>query len=86
VLACGMKTRPSPKASAAVGLAMIAYTVFCKENPEEAARCFEMHPHFSQFPGESVEVMACLLISENPNSRWRLKWNAAYLLRSTKPL
>ncbi len=36
------------------------YVVVSAESHESAARLFEGHPHFSIFPGESVEVMECL--------------------------
>jgi len=39
---------------------MTAYTVVRAESHEEAARLFEGHPHFTIFPGESVEIMECL--------------------------
>ncbi|MDR3462508.1 MAG: hypothetical protein P4L76_09375 [Beijerinckiaceae bacterium] len=32
------------------------------ESPEAAAKLFENHPHFTIFPGESVEVMPVLPI------------------------
>ena len=37
-----------------------AYTVVQAESHEAAAKLFENHPHFTIFPGESVEVMECL--------------------------
>lgn len=37
-----------------------AYTVVQAESHEAAAKLFENHPHFTVFPGESVEVMECL--------------------------
>jgi len=39
-----------------------AYTVVRAESHEAAARMFEMHPHFTNFPGDSVEVMPVLPI------------------------
>jgi hypothetical protein len=36
------------------------YVVVEAASHEEAARLFEQHPHFTVFPGEAVEVMACL--------------------------
>jgi hypothetical protein len=44
--------------------AMAAFTVVRAESHEAAAQLFEGHPHFSIFPGESVEVMECLPIPE----------------------
>ena len=37
-----------------------AYTIVQADSHEAAARVFENHPHFTLFPGESVEVMECL--------------------------
>ncbi len=39
---------------------LTAYTIVQAESHEAAARMFENHPHFTIFPGESVEVMECL--------------------------
>ncbi len=39
---------------------MGAYTIVEAESHEEAARLFVNHPHFTLFPGASVEVMECL--------------------------
>lgn len=40
--------------------AMTGYVILRAETHEAAARLFEGHPHFSLFPGDRVEVMACL--------------------------
>ena len=40
--------------------AMGGYVVVQAENHEEAAKLFLNHPHFTIFPGESVEIMECL--------------------------
>ena len=42
--------------------AMGAFTVVRADSHEAAAKMFENHPHFSMFPGESVEVMPVLPI------------------------
>ena len=42
--------------------AMGAFTVVRASSHEAAAKMFEDHPHFSIFPGESVEVMPVLPI------------------------
>jgi hypothetical protein len=39
-----------------------AYTVVRAESHEAAARMFEKHPHFTNFPGDSVEIMPILPI------------------------
>lgn len=41
---------------------MGAFTVVQAESHEAAARLFEDHPHFTIFPGESVEIMPVLPI------------------------
>ncbi len=41
------------------------YVIVEAETHEEAAKMFLNHPHFSIFPGESVEIMECLPIPEN---------------------
>jgi hypothetical protein len=40
--------------------AMSGYVVVQAESHEEAAKMFENHPHFTIFPGESVEVVEIL--------------------------
>ena len=41
---------------------MTGYVVIQAETHEAAARMFQNHPHFTIFPGESVEIMECLPI------------------------
>jgi hypothetical protein len=41
---------------------MGAFTVVRADSHEAAAKLFEKHPHFTIFPGESVEVMPVLPI------------------------
>lgn len=41
-----------------------AWTVVQAESHEEAAKLFLNHPHFTMFPGESIEVMECLPMPE----------------------
>ena len=43
-----------------VSNAMGAFMVVRADSPEAAARLFENHPHFTIFPGDSVEVMPVL--------------------------
>lgn len=40
------------------------YTIVQAESHEAAAKLFENHPHFTIFPGDSVEVMECLPMPE----------------------
>jgi hypothetical protein len=42
--------------------ALTGYTVIRSASQEAAAKLFENHPHFSIFPGESVEVMPVMPI------------------------
>jgi hypothetical protein len=39
---------------------LTAYTLVEAESHEAAAKMFVDHPHFTIFPGDSVEVMECL--------------------------
>ena len=39
---------------------LAVYVVVQAESHDAAAKLFENHPHFTIFPGESVEVMECL--------------------------
>ncbi len=41
---------------------LTAYTVVQANSHDEAAKLFVGHPHFTIFPGDSVEVMECLPI------------------------
>ena len=45
-----------------VSNAMGAFTVVRADSHEAAAKLFENHPHFTIFPGESVEVMPVMPI------------------------
>jgi transcription antitermination factor NusG len=45
---------------------MTGYVVVHAESHEAAARLFENHPHFTIFPGDSVEIMECLPIPGQP--------------------
>jgi len=42
--------------------ALSGFMVVRAESPEAAAKLFENHPHFTIFPGESVEIMPVLPI------------------------
>jgi hypothetical protein len=42
------------------------YVVVKAESHEAAAKMFEKHPHFSIFPGDSIEVMEVLPIPGQP--------------------
>lgn len=45
---------------------MTGYIVVQAESHEAAANLFENHPHFTIFPGDSVEIMECLPIPGQP--------------------
>jgi hypothetical protein len=45
---------------------MVAYVVVRAESHEAATKLFEDHPHFTIFPGDSVEVMECLPLPGGP--------------------
>ncbi|MGD9659552.1 MAG: hypothetical protein AB7U61_18250 [Methylocystis sp.] len=45
-----------------IGNAMGAFTLVNADSHEAAAKLFENHPHFTHFPGESIEVMPVLPI------------------------
>ena len=40
--------------------ALTAYTLIEADSHEEAAKIFLNHPHFTIFPGDSVEIVECL--------------------------
>jgi hypothetical protein len=42
--------------------ALSGYVVVQAESHDAAARMFDNHPHFTVFPGDSVEIMECLPI------------------------
>ena len=44
--------------------ALTAWVAVDADSQEAAARMFEGHPHFTIFPGESIEVMECLPIPD----------------------
>jgi hypothetical protein len=41
---------------------LVGYVVVQAESHDAAARMFTNHPHFTIFPGDSVEIMECLPI------------------------
>jgi hypothetical protein len=58
----GKTKRTSADGVADIKNNMTGYVVIQAETHDAAARLFENHPHFSIFPGESVEIMECLPI------------------------
>lgn len=39
---------------------IVGYVIVIAESHQAAAEMFKNHPHFSMFPGDSVEIMECL--------------------------
>lgn len=60
----GRTKRASPEGVLDVVNSITAYTIVEADSHEAAARMFENHPHFSIFPGDSVEIMECLPMPE----------------------
>lgn len=56
----GKTKRASSQGIADIKNSMTGYVIVRAESHEAAARLFENHPHFSIFPGDSVEIMECL--------------------------
>jgi hypothetical protein len=58
----GKTKRTSAQGVADTRNEMTGYVIVQAESHEAAARMFENHPHFTIFPGDSVEIMECLPI------------------------
>ncbi len=58
----GKTKKVSDKGVGDISNNMGAFTVVKADSHEAAAKMFENHPHFTIFPGESVEVMPVLPI------------------------
>lgn len=56
----GKTKRASKKGIADYRNGMTGYVIVQAESHAAAAKLFENHPHFSAFPGDSVEIMECL--------------------------
>jgi hypothetical protein len=56
----GKATRISPHGVTPAMNPLSGFVVVRAESQEDAARMFANHPHFTIFPGESVEIMECL--------------------------
>jgi hypothetical protein len=56
----GKTKRVDPKGVSDTKNNISGYVVVQAESHQAAAKLFENHPHFSLFPGESVEIMECL--------------------------
>jgi hypothetical protein len=60
----GKTKRASPEGILDTQNTIVAYTIVQADSHEAAAKMFEDHPHFSIFPGDSVEIMECLPMPE----------------------
>jgi hypothetical protein len=58
----GKTKRVSPQGVSDITNTMTGYVVVQAESHEAAAKMFENHPHFTIFPGDSVEIMEVLPI------------------------
>lgn len=56
----GKTKRASPEGLTDIKNVMAGYVVIRAESHEAAAKLFQNHPHFTIFPGDSVEIMECL--------------------------
>jgi hypothetical protein len=56
----GRTKRTSPEGVEDIKNVMAGYVVVQAESHDAAAKLFEHHPHFTIFPGDSVEIMECL--------------------------
>jgi hypothetical protein len=60
----GKTKRASPEGIADIKNVMTGYVIVQAESHEAAAKLFHNHPHFTIFPGDSVEIMECLPLPE----------------------
>jgi len=56
----GKTKRANPQGITDITNTMTGYVIVQAESHEAAAKLFAGHPHFSIFPGDSVEIMECL--------------------------
>jgi hypothetical protein len=56
----GKTKRASPRGITELKNNMTGYVIVQAESHEAAAKLFESHPHFTIFPGDSIEIMECL--------------------------
>lgn len=62
----GKTKRADPSGVADMKNLVTGYVIVRADSHEAAARMFEQHPHFANFPGDSVEIMECLPMPEMP--------------------
>jgi len=58
----GKTKKADPKGISDTKNEMSAFTIVEAESHEAAAKMFVNHPHFTIFPGDSIEIMECLPI------------------------
>jgi hypothetical protein len=58
----GKTKRTSADGVADIRNNVAGYVIIQAESHDAAAKLFEKHPHFTIFPGDSVEIMECLPI------------------------
>jgi len=56
----GKTKRIGPQGVSDIRNNLVGYVVVQAESHQAAAEMFQKHPHFTLFPGDSVEVMECL--------------------------
>lgn len=56
----GKTKRASAQGITDIKNTMTGYVIIQAESHEAAAKLFANHPHFTIFPGDSVEIMECL--------------------------
>lgn len=56
----GKTKRAASEGIADIKNVMAGYVIVQAESHADAAELFENHPHFTIFPGDSVEIMECL--------------------------
>lgn len=55
----GKTKRMAPEGLTDIKNVMVGYVIIQAEDHDAAAKLFDNHPHFSIFPGDSVEIMEC---------------------------
>jgi len=67
----GKTRRTDAEGVSDISNAICGYVVVEAESHEAAARLFLGHPHFSIFPGESVEIIECLPLPPDVSAQKR---------------
>lgn len=62
----GKTKRVGPQGITDIKNNLSGFVVVKADSQQAAAKLFEHHPHFSIFPGDSVEIMECLPIPGQP--------------------